>query len=733
MITKVFNLISSKISYKIVFAMWALISLSSLAVIYTTVKKVEETSIETTTENLHMLSTAIFQSLRNAMNTGDPSIIAKSREDGGAISGVHSLNVSKSQALLDLYSPGESVTKDPDALRVLNSKKEELIEYTDDNHLIRMLRPMIATNECLMCHANQNEGDVIGVMDLTFSLEDSDSKRNAIALSIFITSTILGWLTIGLVFWAITRATKPIDGLKNGFENLLKSNSSDIKLPITSNDEIGEVTTLFNKYMDKVQAGLEKDKIVIEEASDVLQKCANGFFVYEVQSSASNPYVEELKNKLNLMIVDTHTTLNKINYTLRQYSESKFDYTLDDAGIYGDLGSVTSAIKLVGNNTSELLAMVMNAGSSLNASTHGLSKNSSNLSHSSNSQAASLEETAAAIEEITSNIRSTAQNTIDMANLAKDVNHSATSGLNLANTTASSMDEINKKVTAINDAIEVIDQIAFQTNILSLNAAVEAATAGEAGKGFAVVAGEVRNLASRSADAAKEIKALVGSASKQANEGKSISANMIDGYNKLNDQIKSTIDMIEQVTSASKEQELAMNQISDAVNKLDSATQENASVATDISTMSLDIAKLSDSLVNAASRASFIPESREKVCNIDLVYDTAQIKVDAIRLKDDIYSRIGKFEDFKVPQFDKLNIWLDNVSSKYKISQEVLDDIKLNNITFTNNLQKFVSQNAQKVDNKDLEITAKMVEESLLRVFGHLNNLKRDFCMNNKK
>jgi methyl-accepting chemotaxis protein len=245
-ITKIMNLVNSKISYKIVFAMWALISLSSLAIIYTTVKKVEQTSIETTTENLHMLSTAIFQSLRNAMNTGDPSIIAKSREDGGAISGVHALTVAKSQGLLDLYSPDETITKDPDALRVMNSKKEELIEYTEDAHLIRMLQPMIATSECLMCHANQSEGDVIGVMDLTFSLEDADSKRNAIAISIFITSTILGWLTIGLIFWAITRATRPIDGLKKGFENLLNSNSSDIKLPITSNDEIGEVTTLFN-------------------------------------------------------------------------------------------------------------------------------------------------------------------------------------------------------------------------------------------------------------------------------------------------------------------------------------------------------------------------------------------------------------------------------------------------------------------------------------------------------
>lgn len=138
MIKKVTDFISSKISYKIVFAMWALITVSSLAIIYTTIKKVEETSIETTTENLHMLNTAIFQSLRNAMNTGDPAIIKKAREDASKIHGVYNLNVAKSQPLIELYSSGEEFTKDKDILRIMSSKKEEVIEYTDNGHLIRI-------------------------------------------------------------------------------------------------------------------------------------------------------------------------------------------------------------------------------------------------------------------------------------------------------------------------------------------------------------------------------------------------------------------------------------------------------------------------------------------------------------------------------------------------------------------------------------------------------------------
>ncbi|RXJ93678.1 chemotaxis protein, partial [Arcobacter sp. CECT 8989] len=128
----------------------------------------------------------------------------------------------------------------------------------------------------------------------------------------------------------------------------------------------------------------------------------------------------------------------------------------------------------------------------------------------------------------------------------------------------------------MNDAISVIDQIAFQTNILSLNAAVEAATAGEAGKGFAVVAGEVRNLASRSAEAAKEIKSLVENATQKSGDGKQIAGNMIEGYTHLNENIQNTHGLIKNVAESSKEQKTGIEQISIAVNQLDQQTQKNA-------------------------------------------------------------------------------------------------------------------------------------------------------------
>lgn len=294
------ELITKKISNKIIFALFILMSLSSLIVTYFTVTKVKEDAIITTKANLDMLNTAMFQSLRNAMNTGDPAQIAKAEAEAKTIKGVKNLTIAKGKPLIEMYSPGTKFTEDKDILTSFKTKKNQLIESNEkDDHSLRMIKPMIASSECLLCHVNQQEGDVIGVMDLTFSLNESDNRISDLVVDILLASTIFGWITIGLILVIVKRATKPIEALKHGFQNLLKTNDPNIKLEVKSKDEIGEVAQLFNSYMDKVNEGLKLDEKVIEEANDILEKTGNGFFVYQVNEVAANPYVEDLKNKLN--------------------------------------------------------------------------------------------------------------------------------------------------------------------------------------------------------------------------------------------------------------------------------------------------------------------------------------------------------------------------------------------------------------------------------------------------
>jgi methyl-accepting chemotaxis protein len=244
-------------------------------------------------------------------------------------------------------------------------------------------------------------------------------------------------------------------------------------------------------------------------------------------------------------------------------------------------------------------------GQVLEENARNLLDNVDTLNTSSNQTAASLEESSASLEEITATIVETTQNISQMAENSNILKNSIANGQSLAKNTVESMNEINDQTNAIAEAITVIDQIAFQTNILSLNAAVEAATAGEAGKGFAVVAQEVRNLASRSAEAAKEIKDLVENATNKTEIGKKNADEMINGYIILNENINKTSELISQIESASKEQREGIEQINDTVSKLDTRTQENANVASHTKQISIDTSNIAKNIIENLSDKQF--------------------------------------------------------------------------------------------------------------------------------
>ena len=321
--------------------------------------------------------------------------------------------------------------------------------------------------------------------------------------------------------------------------------------------------------------------------------------------NVSNPSLMQLKYVLNNMSDILESNINKILKVLEEYANYDYRNSVNANGLREHLLRLANGVNQLGESVTNMLIENKSNGMTLDNSSKILLANVDKLNLSSNEAAASLEETAAALEEITSNIRNNTESISQMSRLSEGVTKSVNHGEELANQTTVAMDEINIQVNLVNEAISVIDQIAFQTNILSLNAAVEAATAGEAGKGFAVVAQEVRNLASRSAEAAKEIKNIVEQATIKANEGKNIASTMIDGYKELNQNISQTINLISDIQNASKEQLLGIEQINDAVNQLDQQTQQNAMVATQSHDIALSTDNIAKLIVEDANKKEF--------------------------------------------------------------------------------------------------------------------------------
>jgi methyl-accepting chemotaxis protein len=467
-------------------------------------------------------------------------------------------------------------------------------------------------------------------------------------------------MTLSLAYiQQILISLKNIQGGFKSFSAYLLGQQKRIEpITVNSEDEFAQMADMINENISAIQAGLKNDARLIAEVSEVAMKVKNGFYSYKVTGSSTNETLEELKNKFNEMIETTNSNIQKLITALSYYGNSDFTYHIDTKDISGNFGSLVEETNELGTTVSELIAIITASGEKLESSTRRLAMSAETLSSSSSEQAASLEETASAIEEITSTIRNTAEQADIMANLAVDANKSTKEGDNLAKATKEAMEEIAKATDAINEAVTIVDKIAFQTNILSLNATVEAARAGDAGKGFAVVASEVRNLASRSSDAVKKITELVGIARDKANEGRHIANTMKEGFENLSQKTSRTSEIVEFVAIANKEQMAGIEQINDSLIHLDRMTQESSRIASDTSVMSKEVRELSEYLMKTASRTKYKEEAKEQIGDVDLVFDLAKVKQLVIGFKEECFGQIangvfdiGSIEDMPIVEW----------------------------------------------------------------------------------
>jgi len=387
---------------------------------------------------------------------------------------------------------------------------------------------------------------------------------------------IAGGATILLINFMVTKPLEKFEtGLQGFFKYLNRESDSAELLDDSKGDEIGTMARQVNKNIGIAEERIEDDDNMINRVKETVNIISSGDLTTRVKADSSNDTLNDLKDLINEMLNVFNKSIgldvNDITRVLKDYREKDFTSEIKDTS-----GEISASINDLGLMIQGMLFKNQNNSEILSDSSNELKVTIADLTQSTNKQAANLEEVAASIEEISGNIRNSGEKTGEMSITSELMEKLTSEGTIKIADMGDMITKVADSQKKIREAIKIIDQIAFQTNILSLNAAVEAASAGEHGKGFAVVATEVRNLAAKSTEASDQIKELVTSGSELVEGSMELSNDVTKSFDSLVESILETSNNIREIAEATNEQQVGISQISNTMNQLDSMTQENA-------------------------------------------------------------------------------------------------------------------------------------------------------------
>ncbi len=381
-----------------------------------------------------------------------------------------------------------------------------------------------------------------------------------------------------------SRVQITMDSLGNVMEGLGEGN-----LKVRMSDEVEEV------FRDQVNGAMVSIDEILQQVAQLIENLAEGDFTKRMDLAQAKGDLRQLGTNINLSMEAFEQAISETMSAADRIGAGNL--TQQISGEYrGALGQLKDSINGTQTKLSEIVSEVRKASSGVKISSNEVSSGSQDLSSRTSQQAASLEETAASMEEIASTVNMSADSAALANKLAEDSVRSVNEGTRVIADAVQAMEGINESSSKISEIITLIDGIAFQTNLLALNAAVEAARAGEHGRGFAVVAGEVRSLAQRSADAAKDIKGLIEDSTSRIEEGSRLVGQSGGSLDEIQEAIKKMNDIASEIAAAAKEQTQGIDQVNTAVAQLDGVTQENAALVEETAASSDHLNQQADQL-----------------------------------------------------------------------------------------------------------------------------------------
>jgi methyl-accepting chemotaxis protein len=568
-----------------------------------------------------------------------------------------------------------------------------------------------------------------------------NKKVSADNSKLVFTISLMAVLLIGVLFFSMligrniaTKVEKIQQGLFSFFHFLSKEIDSVEKIEDLGKDEFGRMSYMINERIEILEVQFSEQRQSIVEFDSICNEASKGFLFHRMPTDYSEDTLNRLSGSLNMLLDEVENTLTSLTGTLVNFAQGNYSDVTRNESIKGSYASIEQATISVATSNSEIFGIISKFSREFSQDANMLSESGDELSTSANEQASSLEETAAAIEELTSNVSANSAKAEEMTRVAEEAKVASEKGNVVAKESLDAMNEIVSATEAINKAVDTIDNIAFQTNILSLNAAVEAATAGDAGKGFAVVAQEVRNLANRSADAAKEIQELARIAGVKSQGGLDTSKNMMEGFALISDKIAQTDEMVKDVANASREQMAGIGQINDAVSQLDQMTQQNAKTANNVAQISNEILGKTDQFEQILSRVKFDERYEKQSCDIGMVFDTAKLKIDHINFKENNYKKLkSESTVWKVVDHHSCNLgkWIDtHMHEEFAKTPEWKELLSIHEKVHSG-VQSLIHADKDNATVEEFDRISQELEHATVGVFNGLDNVKLIACSHN--